>query len=217
MTDEFVITDGTKFLKQNIVSGQYKPVANITMADTYTSKGAAINVFKNSLTKALQRQYYVAQIISGEIVRCGASAPPKTEKRRTGLRYRPQVEHPEITQWYGRLEGVDNIFDHAIKRSREISQELSDVEQALTDIEHFIEFSSLGAGDGYKIYAKQRELLRKRRALKDEQKIVSTINNNFNAKDAMNNILSVIKGLQNQTYEPRILDELFTKGISAIE
>ena len=216
MTDEFVITDGTKFLKQNM-SGQYRPVTNITMADTYTTKGAATNVIKNSLTKAFQRQYYVGQLINGEVIRCGVSAPPKTEKRRTGVRYRPQIEHPEITQWYGRLEGVDNIFDHAIKRSREISQELSDVDQELEDIKHFIEFSSFNARDGYKLCARQQELLRKRRALKNERKIVSAINSNCNAKDAMNNILAVIKSLQAQSYEPRILDELFTKGICAIK
>ena len=216
MTDEFVITDGTKFIKQNM-GGQYKPVTNITMADTYTSKSAAVNVFKNSLTKALQRQYYVGQIINGEVIRCGASAPPKTEKRRTGFRYSLQMERPEVTQWFGRLEGVDNIFDHALKRGYEISQELSDVEQELVDVEHFIEFSSLGAGDGYKIYAKLRDLLRRRRSLKNEQKIVGAINNNCNAKDAMNNILAVIKGLQKQTYEPRIWDDLFTDGIKALK
>lgn len=216
MTDEFVITDGTKFLKQNM-NGRYKPVTNITMADTYATKDTAKNIIKNSLAKTLQHQYYVAQIVDGEIIRCSVPSPPKTIKRRTGTKYKSNIEHPEITQWYGRLEGVDNIFDHAIKRSREISQELSDVDQELEDIKHFIEFSSFNARDGYKLCARQQELLRTRRALKDEQKIVSVINNNCNAKDAMNNILSVIKGLQVQAYEPRILDELFTKGISAIK
>lgn len=216
MTDEFVITDGTKFLKQNM-NGRYKPVTNITMADTYTTKDTAKNVIKNSLTKALQRQYYVGQIVNGEVIRYSVPVPPKTIKRRTGTKYTSNIEHPEITQWYGRLEGVDNIFDHAIKRSREISQELSDVDQELEDIKHFIEFSSFNARDGYKLCARQQELLRKRRALKNEQKIVSAINSNCNAKDAMNNILTVIKGLQAQAYEPKILDELFTQGISAIK
>lgn len=214
-TDEFVITDGTRFIRQNL-EGKYKPTTNITMADTYPSRAAAINICKNCLGKALQRQYYVAQVRNGEIVQCSLSAPQKTKKKRTGLHFQSHTDSPEIDAWYDRVRGMENIFEDAQTRNDEMAQKLSDLEGTVQDILHFIEFSSLGASDGYKIYTLLRDALRKRRALKNEKQIINAINNNYGSKDAVNDILAVIKGLQQQSYEPRILKDLFTDGVKAV-
>ena len=216
MQTEFVITDGTRYMKQNI-AGRFKIVSNITMADTYESKTAAVNVIKNSLTKAYQRQFYVAQVVNGELVQCTVSAPPKAKKKKSGKHYNLQPEYPEVTQWYTRVQGLENLFEDAQQRNKGMSQSLSDLEGAVQDILHFIEFSSLGASDGFKVYKLLRDTLRRRRSVKNEQRIIGAINNNCNAKEAANNILSTIKELQEVVYEPRVLDGLFTDGLKAIE
>ena len=215
MQTEFIITDGTRYIRQDL-NGRFKPVGNITMADTYASKAAAVNVIKNSLTKAYQRQFYVAQVVNGELIQCSTSAPSKAKKKRTGKHYNLQQEHPEINQWYARVQGLENLFEDAQQRNKGMSQSLSDLEGAIQDLLHFIEFSSLGASDGFKVYTLLRDTLRKRRSVKNEQRIIGAINSNCNAKDAANNILATIKELQEVTYEPRVLDGLFTDGLKAM-
>ena len=213
MTDEFIITDGTRFIRQD-VHGRYKPVANITMADTYSSRCAALNVLNNSIPKAWKQTYYVAQVKNGEIIQ--RSAPqPVAQKRHSGIKYCPDAD-PILLEWYNKIEALNNLFSYFTRRDHEISQEMSDIDQAIADISHFIEFNKLGAGDGYKIYAKQHELLCRRRCLKNELELIKVINKNHVAKDAVSNIFVAIKDLKKRKYEPRILGELFTDGVKAL-
>jgi hypothetical protein len=211
---EFVLTNGTKFIKCDI-NGQYKEVSNLNIADIYDSQKTATNVMLNSISKALSRTYYVAEIVDGNIIQCSASRPNKVVKSKSKQSYRFDSDFAD-TKWCKSFVGLEDLFKEAIKRGRELSQEISDIDSQITDIEHYIEFNSLNCRDGFKIYKKLKDVLQRRRYLKNEQKIVNAINKNHSASEHIKNITSVIGEYEKCEYQPRILINLFENGVKAI-
>lgn len=205
---EFVLTNGTKFIKQD-ADGKYKQTTSIGLADIYDSYALADNIRKNSLPKSLSRTYRIIEIRDGELL---LQAITPTEKKRTG-----EVVHFNNTfgdsEWCKSFEGLDTLFERATKRGYELSQEVQDVDLEISDVVHYIEFNNLNAREGYKIYKRLNELLCKRRHLKFEQKIVSSINRNHKASDYISDIIATIKECTNDVYKPRIATDLFREVV----
>ena len=216
MQNMFVITDGNRFIHFDI-TGKCKPVSDISLAETYPTKRAAENIRMNSITKALSRTYYVAEYNDGQLIQHNVPRPPKTQKKKLGITYHYNNVCSDI-KWSSSFDGIKDTFDSALTRGKELPQELSDIENQIIDLEHFVENTSLNARDGYKIYRKLKELLNTRRRIKYEIEMVDAINNNRAAISYINNIQSVISNcLSNNEYKPRIFGELFTEGVSALD
>lgn len=211
----FVITNGRKFIRQDI-DGKFQQVNNQALADTFVSQKEAKNIMLNSIPKVWSRTYYIAEIINGEIVQCNAPRSPKVTKPRSGQKYQFNNEFKN-NRWCRGFEDMENIFDDALKRGQELIKEISNTDAQIVDLEHFIEFCPLNASDGYKAYKKLRELLRKRRQLKNEQKVVNTINSNHIALEHIEAVVRAIKSLDGYKYEPRIMPELFESGIKSFD
>lgn len=212
---EFVITDGKKFIRQDF-SGKYSQVNVLSMADTYNSQKAATNIMLNSISKSLSRRYYVGEIVDGKVIQCNSPRCPKTVKACGEQVYHFENDFRNM-KWCTNFIGLEGLFEDAMKRGRELSQEISDIDAQIIDLEHYIEFTSLNARDGYKIYRKLKELFCKRRFLKNEQKVVSVINKNHSASQQISSIIKAINGCDNSEYKPRILIDLFEKGIDVLK
>ena len=83
--------------------------------------------------------------------------------------------------------------------------ELSSINEEITDIEHFIEFSKLNAPNGYNAYKMLRDALQKRRIIKDNIRAANEIYNNCD----VDKIYQAQEQLNNRIYKPRRLDGLF--------
>lgn len=209
---EFTITNGNKYVKCDI-NGNYKQVNNFCMADTYESQKIASNIIKNSLPKAWGHAYYVVEIVEGRLVPCTSPRPPKTTKNQTQKVFQFENKCDDV-KWCKSFIGLDEVFVEAEKRFKELPQKLSDIDAQIVDLEHYIEFTSLNASDGYKAYKKLKELLNERRILKYESKIVNAINKNRTASEGIKNILSTIRECQSSVYKPRVLADLFENAPS---
>ncbi len=109
------------------------------------------------------------------------------------------------------------ILDNAPKHHKECVDRFHKCELALTDISHYIEFNDLNIVGGYKIYKYQQELLKLRRKLKDEIKIMEIILNdmvNRNAKAY--NVVNFLNVKESRAYCPRVLNNLFRAGINKL-
>lgn len=212
---QYVITDGEKYIKSNF-NGKVTQATNITMADVFDTKQQAMSFLKNSICKAWQRKYYVAEYENGDVVQCTVPKPPKTIKKITDKVFEISDEPLGLTEWELRLDGMQNLFRDAAKRANELSQEMSDIEAKIVDWEHYIEFTKLNAREGYKAYSALNRLFEQRRAIKNEQKLVSAINRNQNCSNGMTEIINVLEGLKHQKYRARALPELFECGIDEV-
>lgn len=210
---EYVLTDGKKYIKRNF-DGKYMVTPNMFVADTFTTQKDAENVKLNSITKSLSRTFYVAEIINGKVIRCDSPRPKKIERMDGDKTFYFVSDNNFVnTKWHKGFEGLLDLFDDANNRIHELSQEMSNIEAEITDIEHYIEFTSLNARDGYKLYRRLRELLRRRRYVKDEQRIVNTITKNQVAAEPIKRIIEALDTGKTRSYKPRILADLFIHGI----
>ena len=213
--EQYVITNGEKYIKSNF-NGKVTQTTNITMADVFDTKQQAMNFLKNSICKAWQRKYYVAEYGNGEVIQCTVPKPLKTVRSITDTVVEIGDCSLGISDWEARLDGMQDIFRDAAKRGNMLAQELSDIEARIVDWEHYIEFHKLNAMQGFKAYSALRKLFEKRRAIKNEQKLVSVINRNCNCSEGIDEILKALEGLKHQKYQPRALPELFMNGVEVV-
>jgi hypothetical protein len=139
------------------------------------------------------------------------------------------AESTELQNSYKTATKVTNIvtnstFDEVIakfktidvsgftKEHSELSQRLSQIDQEITDIQHYIEFHKLNAAEGYKVYKLLQDKLLVRRGIKDDMAKFQILNN-AKVSDIFDGTLEKnLEVLANRTYTPRVLKELFTEG-----
>lgn len=116
-----------------------------------------------------------------------------------------------------------SLFDEVIKSLKavdvtgydkdqgELSQKLSHVDQEISDIQHYIEFNTLNAAEGYKAFKMLQDKLQERRVIKDDF-LKFQILSNAKVSDIFDGTLDKsLEVLENRTYTPRVLKELFRK------
>jgi len=101
---------------------------------------------------------------------------------------------------------VNKISDEGNKRSKD----LSNIDKELTDVYHYIEFSNFDVVRGYKAYKELQDVLKKRREIKNDLKLLSNLRANIPGLDKVNEacIISDID-VNNQNYTPRVREDLF--------
>lgn len=95
------------------------------------------------------------------------------------------------------------------ERKHELNQLLSEADKKKLDIEHYIEFYSLSASQGYKAAKMLKDCLEERRRIKDEMALIEEAlkkNIGFIRKGSFHEAVSK---QANRKYRPRILEELF--------
>lgn len=124
------------------------------------------------------------------------------------------IKYTDITFLTDRTkEFLTNAQDISIKMKNELdrlSGELSDVNKAKVDIEHKIELSEkVNACMGYKYFATLKDILKKRRMIKDDIQYISYILGSTIKDCGEGKPLNFINGMENRQYTARILNNLF--------
>lgn len=198
---QYVITDGSRFIYRNY-SNKFVPTSSETMADIFSKKQAEA-IYNNSLPKALKSVFYVEKY----------DMPPNDIKQVTKEEINKNIEKAIISEniqiWLDKVSELNGLRSDASKRKEELCKQLSDVDKELSDINHYIEFCNLNAAQGYKAYKMVKERRIKRRTIKNELVIVDAILENKVRDPIIEQIKKIIRNLDDRTYTPRILNELF--------
>lgn len=117
--------------------------------------------------------------------------------------YRPGV--PSCVQaWVNKVKSFNGLAKEAEQRKEFLNGKLSDTDKEIENVKHEIEFSqNMNVCDGYSEYKKMRELLRKRREIKDELFIVTLILSSNLSAVSQNQIERSAEGLANRKYKYR--------------
>lgn len=198
---QYVITDGTRWIMRDR-KGKYVPTSCEALADVFTNK-QAIGIFQSNLSKALKSVFRVQKI----------DEPPKLIKQISQETVQENTEKvstaENVQRWIDKIEGLNGLATEALHRKDELVQQLSKVDQELSDVNHYIEFCNLNAAQGYKAYKMIKDRRIKRRSIKNELQVVDIILSKKICETATDEIQKAIAGMDQRTYEPRVLNELF--------
>lgn len=198
---QYVITDGTRWIMRDR-HGKYVPTSCEALADIFSNKQAT-GIFQSNLSKALKSVFRVQKI----------DDPPKLIKQipqEAAQKNTEKVSTAEnIQHWINKIDGLNGLATEALHRKDELVQQLSKVDQELSDINHYIEFCNLNAAQGYKAYKMIKDRRIKRRSIKNELQILEIILSKKISETATDEIHKAITGMDNRKYEPRLLNELF--------
>lgn len=198
---QYVITDGTRWIMRDR-HGRYVPTSCEALADVFSNKQAT-GIFQSNLSKALKSVFRVQKI----------DEPSKLIKQisqETAQKNTERVSTAEnIQRWIDKIDGLNGLATEALHRKDELVQQLSKVDQELSDVNHYIEFCNLNAAQGYKAYKMIKDRRIKRRSIKNELQVVDIILSKKISETATDEIQKAIAGMDQRTYEPRVLNELF--------
>lgn len=198
---QYVITDGTRWIMRDR-KGKYVPTSCEALADIFTNKQAT-GIFQSNLSKALKSVFRVQKI----------DEPPKLIKQISQETVQENTEKvstaENVQRWIDKIEGLNGLATEALHRKDELVQQLSKVDQELSDVNHYIEFCNLNAAQGYKAYKMIKDRRIKRRSIKNELQVVDIILSKKICETAIDEIQKAIAGMDQRTYEPRVLNELF--------
>ena len=198
---QYVITDGTRWIMRDR-HGRYVPTSCEALADVFSNKQAT-GIFQSNLSKALKSVFRVQKI----------DEPSKLIKQisqETAQKNTERVSTDEnIKRWIDKIDGLNGLATEALHRKDELVQQLSKVDQELSDVNHYIEFCNLNAAQGYKAYKMIKDRRIKRRSIKNELHVVDIILSKKISETATDEIQKAIAGMDQRTYEPRVLNELF--------
>ena len=198
---QYVITDGTRWIMRDR-KGKYVPTSCEALADVF-SKKQATGIFQSNLSKALKSVFRVQKI----------DEPPKLIKQISQETVQENTEKvstaENVQRWIDKIEGLNGLATEALHRKDELVQQLSKVDQELSDVNHYIEFCNLNAAQGYKAYKMIKDRRIKRRSIKNELQVVDIILSKKICETATDEIQKAIAGMDQRTYEPRVLNELF--------
>ena len=198
---QYVITDGTRWIMRDR-HGRYVPTSCEALADVFSNKQAT-GIFQSNLSKALKSVFRVQKI----------DEPSKLIKQisqETAQKNTERVSTAEnIQRWIDKIDGLNGLATEALHRKDELVQQLSKVDQELSDVNHYIEFCNLNAAQGYKAYKMIKDRRIKRRSIKNELQVVDIILSKKISETATDEIKKAIAGMDQRTYEPRVLNELF--------
>lgn len=198
---QYVITDGTRWIMRDR-HGRYVPTSCEALADVFSNKQAT-GIFQSNLSKALKSVFRVQKI----------DEPSKLIKQisqETAQKNTARVSTAEnIQRWIDKIDGLNGLATEALHRKDELVQQLSKVDQELSDVNHYIEFYNLNAAQGYKAYKMIKDRRIKRRSIKNELQVVDIILSKKICETATDEIQKAIAGMDQRTYEPRVLNELF--------
>ena len=182
--------------------GRYVPTSCEALADVFSNKQAT-GIFQSNLSKALKSVFRVQKI----------DEPSKLIKQisqETAQKNTERVSTDEnIKRWIDKIDGLNGLATEALHRKDELVQQLSQVDQELSDVNHYIEFCNLNAAQGYKAYKMIKDRRIKRRSIKNELQVVDIILSKKISETATDEIQKAIAGMDQRTYEPRVLNELF--------
>lgn len=128
----------------------------------------------------------------------------KSDKPLDILYAQPDKNHQQV-DYLSLLDSVSILKENKKGCLTDLKSKLSDIDQEISDLEHYIEFNQLNACDAYKAYYMLHENLQKRRKIKDSIIAAQTL---YESCD-IDTLSSCNDHLHNRTYTPRKLTSLF--------
>ncbi len=163
----------------------------------------AVNIL-NGLPKTLKRLKFRVEAATGTV-------PDKGGQK--SILCKEYIPSEDITRWVEKFGTCNDILKDAEKRMEELNAELSRLDKELVDILHRIEFESpKDLYRGWMVYKKIKKNRERRRELKDELLIISSVPRLKTDGLDRQSVQKRIDGLSKRKYQIRAAEEVEDGG-----
>ena len=198
---KYIITNGVRYLRKNL-SGSYY-LCDENDATVWSTYKQAQNALNNGMKGWwIKDTFYVEKV-----------------NRQTGskadVKKLVEADTSDFNRW---LSGIGNFkkFVNTIESSkRALVSELSEIDQEICDIRHYIEFGRLNAYQGWAACEMMKTSLKQRRKIKDLLYIISEVQTMRDGATESERAKNAIDNLNKRTYTPRKLGFLFEGSAKA--
>lgn len=162
------------------------------------------------LPKTMKKFHFKVVPIPDEIVHREKSVEEgKNKRREEKVIINTYYSVPdEINRWVERVKNCNDLANDASKRKDELIQALSNADKDLSNCLHKIELTKWKNGcEGYKEYKAVKNILEKRRKIKDELTVCQSILECNLESMASNRIEKVVNRLSNRVFEIREVED----------
>lgn len=216
---QFIITNGKSYIMQgacNALTG----TNDINKALKFPSYTKAINAC-NNLPRSLKNIGYYVEEAKMESP-CISAVEPKP------ITERIDTLDPRIISTHTPVEFVDEIGDfdciadfmaqfddmvyNTLSLDDSLHAKLDDIEREIVDIEHAIEFYSVDACKGYKMYKLLRDARLERRKIKNSLLFITILRSSLSETYATTDFTARLEGMANRKYRIRNNNTLFKES-----
>lgn len=161
-------------------------------------KEKAENIFKN-LPKVLKNFHLHIK-----------NVPEEVESNKKYIVKEDYMPCEEAIRWVERAEECGNFVNEVLSRKNILFKKLSNIDRELSNCMHEIELSKWKSGcEGYKEYKSIKDILERRRKIKDELAIVQSISDSAKCSVDIKNIKKAFNRLSRRKFEIRIIEDGF--------
>lgn len=173
------------------VTARWERTQNINKA-TRLSYEKAQNVIQNSIRPPMRKYWQITEV-----------------QQYISFSQQPASDIFDPFNWEEIYQAQHTLFQDLYAYREQLNTDLSNVDQEICDIQHYIEFYTLDAAKGYKAYRMLKECLLRRRNIKNEiaktDSFLSASPSDFSSGQTGQKLYTI----DHCSYKPRILNELF--------
>ncbi len=191
----YYIKTGREYIRRDH-TGKYVKTRNILLADKYDNEWLAKRVAENCLPAADRKHSRV-------VYEADTKTKMKTVEEVVGKAAQDENATEDIQKMKDYILGLDG-------KCNELKLELSELDQAIEDIKHYIEFYDLDADRCFYIVNNLlKPVLVKRRKVKNDLEVIRQIGELQINENLIYPILQIYHQIENKVYVPRKYPELF--------
>ena len=138
--------------------------------------------------------------------------PNTSESMEVKCLQKEYIVSPQVQKWIDKVQACNGLMTDASKRKNELLDQLSNIDKELSNCLHEIELSNnMNACAGYKEYKRTKIILERRRLIKDELSVITSILSGNVESVATDRIKKVVKRLGKRKFIIRDvnLDEIY--------
>lgn len=203
----YVVTNGKLYIRLN---AEGSPVTCSKANAQLFEKDKAENIHKN-LPKVLKNFHFVVKPVSKsdqEILQNKTNSDNVQSEEKKYIRKDSYIPCDEVVQWIEKSKQCSEFVEDATRRRTILHKKLANVDRELSNCMHQIELEKWKSGcDGYKLYKLEKEILEKRRQIKDELVIIQSVLDNTKCTIGIKNIEKTFNRLGTRRFEIRIIED----------
>lgn len=203
----YVVTNDKLYIR---LSSNGSPVTCSKCNAQVFEKDKADNILKN-LPKVLKNFHFKvkpAPQSEKEIPQNKTKTDNVQSEEKKYIRKDSYIPCDEVVRWIEKSRQCSEFVEDAMRRRTILHKKLANVDRELSNCMHQIELEKWKSGcDGYKLYKFEKEILEKRRQIKDELVIIQSVLDNTKCTIGIKNIEKTFNRLGTRRFEIRIIED----------